>query len=254
MDKSLLCHREHYAINDFLRHTSNIGDGLSKWENEIISQYFHPEESTLEIGCSGGRVSFGLEKSLGFIDITAIDFVKEFIEIATQEAENRRSMIKFQVGDVLNLNFANESFSQIICTGVVLSHLPHKHQRVKALQELYRVLKPKGKLLINVNNIISDRFYIKYVKAVVNLIRLINNPFGYEPNCIPRLSQNEKPDLFFLKNNRPQLYYYHPYKFICEILDAKIKILSVGNFLTKTKDMDPLHNLRGQWFNVVGEK
>jgi ubiquinone/menaquinone biosynthesis C-methylase UbiE len=83
-------------------------------------------------------------ESLGFQMITEIDYVEEYIANAIQEGHHRRSNIEFKVGDIMRLPFGDEFFEQIIFLGVVLSHLPHKSQRLKALKEVHRVLKPGG--------------------------------------------------------------------------------------------------------------
>lgn len=57
---------------------------------------------------------------------------------------------------VLELPFSNDYFGLIVCNDV-LQHLPGKGADHKALEELYRVLKPGGHLLIRTNSSQSSR-------------------------------------------------------------------------------------------------
>lgn len=62
------------------------------------------------------------------------------------------------VGDVLNLPFSDNTFDCIYFNDV-LEHLP-KNTELKALSEIYRVLKPNGMLVLTTPN---DRFIYTYL-------------------------------------------------------------------------------------------
>jgi 2-polyprenyl-3-methyl-5-hydroxy-6-metoxy-1,4-benzoquinol methylase len=254
MDKTLSVHQRQYADSEFYRHTSNIDRGLSGWEQELIKSYLKPEATTLDIGCSGGRISFALE-SLGFHRITAIDNVEEFIANARHEAHHRRSNIEFRVGNILELPFGDESFEQIIFLGVVLSHLPHRSQRLKALREAHRVLKPGGIMLISAMNMISDNIFIKLAKPLITFMRSFHNPLGYEANALPRLGSGGKPDFLFFRPGKPQLYYYYPLEFISDIVSTDIFSIVRVNTVSIKKQVLESHPLgRGQKICAVATK
>ncbi len=76
-----------------------------------------------------------------------IDYLQENIDICTQFGLNVQKM------DVFDLQFADESIDGIVFMEVI-EHLDHPE---KAIQEISRVLKPNGKLIVLFPN---DRFFL----------------------------------------------------------------------------------------------
>ncbi|MBM3708568.1 MAG: class I SAM-dependent methyltransferase, partial [Actinobacteria bacterium] len=83
---------------------------------------------TLDVGCGELMTSLGLKKTRDYV---GIDFVP------TKDAT--------VVGDIHKLPFENDYFDNCICN-TVLEHV--KNQEL-VLMEMYRVLKPSGKLLVS---------------------------------------------------------------------------------------------------------
>jgi len=101
-------------------------------------------DSILEVAPGPGYLSIELSK-LGNYEITGMDISKDLVEICKQNAlEASIKNINFQQGNVSNMPFQANKFNFIIC---VLSFKNFK-EPVKALQEMYRVLKPGGMALI----------------------------------------------------------------------------------------------------------
>lgn len=191
----------------------------------------------------GGRISFNLYKK-GYFNIIATDFVEEFIEFGKMEASKRCYNIEFQVANATSLPFSDNKFDYVINYGVVISHLPNRKDRKKVLSECYRVLKKEGILLLSSMNMYG-KFYVKYLKYIMKLIRLIHNPYKYEPQALPRLGIGGKPDLFFFKPNKPQLYYYYPEELLYEICSAGFHICE---FTSAKVNMHNYPYFRGQFY------
>lgn len=76
--------------------------------------------------------------------VTAIDISNSMLEKAKNRAQKLQKEVHLQQMDLLNLTFNDAAFDSIVTT-FVLSALPEPS---KGIQELKRVLKPGGKLLI----------------------------------------------------------------------------------------------------------
>jgi ubiquinone/menaquinone biosynthesis C-methylase UbiE len=103
-------------------------------------------QNVLEIGSATGVFSFEYEK-LG-VNLTSIDISTENISWATNLAKERGSAINFKVADVEDLPFPDNYFDGILSFST-LRYVPDIN---KAIQEIYRVLKPGGYFIIDFPN------------------------------------------------------------------------------------------------------
>ncbi|MBD8007284.1 class I SAM-dependent methyltransferase [Bacillus norwichensis] len=76
------------------------------------------------------------------LDITAIDYSPDMLEIAKRKFEN--SSIHFLEMDAQNMGFGDDSFDYIVAS-LILSVVPDAN---KCFSEITRVLKPDGKIII----------------------------------------------------------------------------------------------------------
>lgn len=105
---------------------------LQKIFSEITVKYKDENIKMLDIGCGEGLISNLLYDNFKNLDITAVDFFAQAIEIA-KKGNNRK--IFFETGDITNLKYSDKSFDIVIATEV-LEHIPTPQ---RALQELLRV-------------------------------------------------------------------------------------------------------------------
>lgn len=118
--------------------------GEMKEQAKEVSKYIKDGDSVLEIAPGAGYLSIELSK-LGNYKITGMDISSDLIEICKQNALGAGvKNINFQQGNALNMPFQANKFNFIIC---VLSFKNFK-EPIKALKEMYRVLKPGGMALI----------------------------------------------------------------------------------------------------------
>ena len=103
-----------------------------------------PEKGkVLEIAPGPGYFCIELAK-LGNFQITGIDISKSFVRIAQKNAADAKLNIHFQEGDASNMPFDNESFDFTFCQAAFKNF----SEPVKAISEMYRVLKPSGVAMI----------------------------------------------------------------------------------------------------------
>jgi len=120
------------------------------WQSEkiIIKKYFSKKDKILDIGCGAGRTTIALRK-LGYNKIIGMDLVPAFIRKARQNTQKFNLKIDFQIQDVTSLKFPDNFFETIFFSFNGLEMIPLEKNRILALKEIYRVLKPRGKLIFS---------------------------------------------------------------------------------------------------------
>ncbi len=112
-------------------------------------------ENVLDVGCGLGRISIGVAKLLTTGKVVGIDIWDKMEllgncpERAYQNAdvEGVRDKVEFKTGNILSIPFSDNSFDVVTCSSVV-NNLHTEAERVNALKEIFRVLKPGGTLLL----------------------------------------------------------------------------------------------------------
>jgi len=149
-----------YPIEKFL---------FSKWRKKYIPKL---KGNILEIGVGTGK-NFPYY-NYKHAKVTGIDISKGMLRTAKQRAKNNKN-IKLMVMDAQNLKFKNNTFDTIVTTCILCS-IPDP---VKALKEMKRVLKPKGRIIM-IEHVLSKNKFLAFFEK-------INNPiteflFGFNIN------------------------------------------------------------------------
>jgi ubiquinone/menaquinone biosynthesis C-methylase UbiE len=128
--------------------------GLWTSERILINQTF-PNKSAniLELGCGGGRVGLGLAKD-GYNNLTVTDFSPVMFDI-TQGVFAEAGVaqrVTIEIADACRLKYPDQSQDGVLFAFNGLMCLRGRDDRVEALAEIYRVLKPGGKFLFTAND------------------------------------------------------------------------------------------------------
>ncbi len=105
----------------------------------------------LDLACGHGRISIELAK-LGY-KVTGLDYSKHFIEIARKEAKEQDAQVEFIREDMRNLNSINK-FDVILNIFTSFGYFKDENDDIKVIQKIARALRPGGKFLIDLNNIV----------------------------------------------------------------------------------------------------
>ncbi len=143
---------------------------FKKWRETIWSQAKGPD--ILEVGVGTGK-NFPFYPRIA--RITAIDFSPKMLERAEHKKRRKNIDVDLDLQDVESLPYADNCFDTVVATFVFCS-VPHPK---KGLQELYRVCKPGGQVLL-LEHVLSSN---KIMAMMMNLMNpVIKSIFGANIN------------------------------------------------------------------------
>ena len=132
---------------DFLTNILTLGQARRLRNLTIDHALLKPGESILDVGCGTGAVTIPAKQRVGAAGQAAgIDPAPEMIAVAQHKAQRKGLEIDFRIGVIEALPYPDASFDAVT-SSLMMHHLP-AHLQVKGLAEIYRVLKPGGRLLI----------------------------------------------------------------------------------------------------------
>src|SRR3990170_1883280 len=139
-----------------------LGALSDKLEKELVFSLFEIKlgDAVLDVGCGTGNYTIELAKRGA--DVIGIDNSEEMVGLARRKAEGGRLKVFFQVADALKLSFPDDSFDLIVSNGL----LCFLKEPEKALMEMYRVLKPGGRLAVGVLNKWSPWAFFRRIKGL----------------------------------------------------------------------------------------
>lgn len=109
-----------------------------------VQKLIKPSYRLLNVGCGKGDYNYYLQDK--FEEVVGIDVNKYDISIAKKLTRNKK--IKYFVMNATNLKFKDNYFDTVICIDV----LEHVKDRDRLLEEVHRVLKKDGQLILSVPN------------------------------------------------------------------------------------------------------
>jgi ubiquinone/menaquinone biosynthesis C-methylase UbiE len=106
-----------------------------------------PGETVLDVGCGTAAVTIPAKIQVGKMgNVAGVDPAPEMITVARQKAKRAGLEIDFRVGVVESLPFQDNTFEAV--TSSLMMHYLTDSLRVKGLAEIWRTLKPGGRITI----------------------------------------------------------------------------------------------------------
>jgi len=139
-------------------------------EFELFKAYLQPGQTIVDLGCGNGRLLQFLEKEANNWHQPAfyyigIDNSRNLLEEAKEKYPDRA----FKYGDQTKIPLKDKS-ADILFTIRALHHVPSQKMQLKVLNEMKRVLKNNGILVITVWNLLQRRYWKKLFKAAMRSI------------------------------------------------------------------------------------
>jgi len=195
-------------------------------EFDDFKEYLQPGQTILDLGCGNGRLLQFLEKEAETwhqktFYYTGVDASKNLLA----EAKNKHPDRLFKIGDMTKIPLKDKSVDILFCIRA-FHHLPSKKIRGKSLQEMKRVMKSSGVLILTVWNLWQKRYWWQLAKAIARSIVT----FG-------KLSLN---DTFIPWGKEKFVRYYHAFT-VKEL--QKLFHESDWNILELSKTQPPGHDI-----------
>ena len=109
--------------------------------------HIQPGEKVLDVGCGTGTLGMEVAPRVGSMgSVIGIDPGENQIARARSKAARTNLPIQFQVGVIEHLDFPEQTFDVVLST-IMMHHLSDTLKR-QGLAEIFRVLKPSGRLVI----------------------------------------------------------------------------------------------------------
>ena len=117
-----------------------------QWRKKIVKLSKTPKDgAVLDCATGTGDLAIAFKKKLGNKSkVVGQDFCKEMLDFAPEKAKAKNLDIDFELGDVMNLPYENQSFNTV----TIAYGIRNVEDPKRGIQEMWRVLKSGGKLLI----------------------------------------------------------------------------------------------------------
>ena len=180
-EKSSIKLKQHYKYwaDDYDQDLVNWGYAYPSQLKKVMSQDIQVKKDSkiLDAGCGTGLVAQVLS-DMNFKNIVGLDYSKDMLKIA-----KNKKIYKRLIQESLNkkTSLRSNQFDIVLCTGVLTSG----HVGAKAINELIRVTKNKGYLILSIAESIYEKLGFKYEieknKEQISKIK-ISKPFIALPN------------------------------------------------------------------------
>lgn len=195
-------------------------------EEYLIKKYLNPQLGVVEAGVNGGRILRKMQE-LGFTDLAGFDYIPELIAKAIERNPDRT--IDFQVQDAIELAYPDRSLDQIIYLQQIICLIEDRVDRLRAVQESYRILKPGGVGLFSVLSFESRNsqpiysIYFKYLK----LLRKLRGK-DLSIQYLPWLKLGGKFNFNALLDRPPYTYWYQVTEIYQLLKSVGFEIVGIG--------------------------
>lgn len=168
--KSIWEHRWKQKSKDILKSTSLDFFALKAFQ--VLDRHISTsDQKILEIGSGTGRFCLALSEKYPNKKIIGIDYTNESIDLSKKGAELKNlKNVEFLQADLFKLPFSDNNFDVVFENGVI----EHFYNYPEAIQEMKRVTKKGGQIIINVNN------WYCFPKTLEKKVLGKYYPFGYE--------------------------------------------------------------------------
>lgn len=111
----------------------------------------------LNVGCGHGPDFIPFKDSF---ELHGVDFSERMLELARKYADKYKFSVNLVDADARNLPYIDDSFDWAVAVATY-HHIENSEERLQALKELRRVLRPGGEAFITVWNKWQPRFWLK---------------------------------------------------------------------------------------------
>lgn len=160
-------------------------DEYAPWMRSALEFDKYPKNKILEVGFGMGTDLFQFAKA-GSV-VAGIDLSQKHLEIAKKRFSLYGVDADLRLGDAENIPFNNEVFDVVYSFGVI----HHTPDTKKAINEIYRVLKPGGVAIISVYHKYSAFYFFKILGPYIYKLRFLKESYR---STLSRIEHREYSD------------------------------------------------------------
>jgi 2-polyprenyl-3-methyl-5-hydroxy-6-metoxy-1,4-benzoquinol methylase len=134
-----------------------------------------PEDRILDVGCGNGIITQLLS---GKCSIVGMDISKKMLEKARQKDQ----LSDYVLGEAARIPFSNSCFDDVISISVI-HHFPSYEYTEGAIEEMLRVIKPGGKIVLCKIPVNFSSFFFEY--QIMQLGKKVLKHFQMEQDRLP---------------------------------------------------------------------
>jgi arsenite methyltransferase len=128
---------------------------FAEWERILDSLHFRGDEAVLDMGCGRGAVLTAVARRLTTGRVTGVDIWSKTdqsgnaqkVTLSNASLEGVSDRVHVETGDMRSLPFPNASFDLIV-SSLAIHNITLNADRMQAIAEGFRVLKPGGRIVI----------------------------------------------------------------------------------------------------------
>ena len=146
---------------------------VNKWDESVLEEVQNDiaELHILDVGCATGRLLERLAKA-GAKNLYGTDIAVNMLKVVEERLKEFDAKLELKVADVeTQLPWDNETFDVITITGAI----HHLYNPNDALQEIYRVLRSEGRLIV-----LEPHFIIVYRQLLNLYLRIFKHDGDYK--------------------------------------------------------------------------
>ncbi len=156
------------------KHARNYDEQIAFWERRLFADgrqwvCSQARGDVLEVAIGTGR---NLAHYPDEVRLTGVEFSPAMLELARRRADELGRQVDLRLGDAQALDLPDASFDTVVCT-LSLCAIPDDR---RAVEEMKRVLRPGGRLLL-LDHVIGQP---RWVRAIQWLLELATRPLQGE--------------------------------------------------------------------------
>lgn len=194
VDQKYIQNQYKSGVENYAAFTKEVG----LWQSEayVFDKYLHRTDAVLDLGCGTGRTTFPLFDK-GFENIIGVDLTVEMINEAALLNQHFGKEIPFEVGDATQLRFEDQIFDALIFSFNGIMSIPMLAHRMKAFDEINRVLKLNGVFIFTTHDRAMEAQFLDFWIAEKNRWETGNQRKElYEFGDLIAKSKNEEREIF----------------------------------------------------------
>lgn len=172
--------KEQYTMGYGPAATAMMSSRTAQRHAAFLMPHLQPGMKVLDCGCGPGSITLGLAELVAPGEAIGTDLEQTQLDLGRAAATQREiTNVRFEVADVYELPFANETFDAVFISAV----LGNLREPPRGFRELYRVLKPGGVVGVKEFDHGGDLLYPLEAELVesLDLYYRLRRHYGHDP-------------------------------------------------------------------------